>query len=578
AAGRRAWHRPDAARNPAALSRRSGRNDAFAWPSLVRVGCEAQRLRLRGNAVEGLTGGGDLHARLAETSRSDNMWRFSTADGATSRLGPLVNGEVLRHVGDDGEIAHRPDGLLPAPTGPDAAPANPPVVRPRFSQSSLNGFFLVEVLLHAMSEINSAEPSSPFGKESAGKTEIRRIERIIVTSPLAMAPEDRQLLVERVHNAIDLVWRTQRFDEASSIAHPEKPQVALSIGGDVGFQLIHLYDEVKRKFGGSFEAFAACVGRPGDNACERLRMASIEVGMRALGLTVMDYELGADGTIEVQLVSTDRAAHGVERIADALAEVVIAPAIERALAAAGMADPRQFLIRFGEGTLGAPDLGARQDVKHLARRLETKVLRPAALQLVRHYAGLPPRAGLGVSRTRLDALAMAGGGRLDPTAAEFDTLAASAGARGFSLAAVLVDSSRRQFERQLSIELWPGIDAACDAVAAMQCDLVVIGGDMSGLADILDRMTVNAPVAPGRVAVLTGRGTDGPAHAGVDAVLAAYLASRGLLHSGQFRLATRKVADQLVLDAAPGKTALQRDPHSPLTIEVSPGQRYERMS
>lgn len=592
----------------AQISRRSGRTDAFSWPSLLRIGAEAQRLALRGNAVDGLTGVADVHAGLANTARSEHLWRYSTTGVARSKAGPMVNGEIMRHVGEDGDVAQRNDLMITAQPGSDAsgwatsAPsANHPAVRPRFSQSALSGFFLVELLLHAMGEINSAEPTSPFGAQSASRTELHRIQRIIVTSPLAMAADERQLLVERVHNAIDIVWRAQRFDDGGTLPHPEKPQVALSIGADVGLQLIHLYDEVQRKFGGSFSDFVDCVRRrTGDiDAADRLRIASLEVGMRALGLTIMDYDVGQDGVIEAELVSTDRAAQGAERIVDALAASVVARAIERALGEAGMPDPRQFLIRIGELSEGDATPKSTKAVgiegNHLARRLETKIIKPAAAQIFKHYAMLPPRAGLGVSRTRLDALAASGGGALDPTAEEFDALARAHGARNFQLSAVLVESSRREFERHLAAELWPGIDAVCEAVRSLDCDLVVIGGDLADLDDLLDRLTANAPVAPGRIACLggctadtvrvsTAIGLPAARPTSFDAVLGAYMASRNLLHASGFRLATRKVADHLALDADPARTALPRGTAQPLTLEgtatISPlaTSRFERMS
>lgn len=578
----------------AVLSRRSGRTDAFVWSSLVRIGCEAQRLSLRANAVDGLTGYSELHARLTSTARSDNIWRYSTPDARIHKIGPMVAGEVLRHVSEDGEPLHRSDALLAAPAGTERTAA-PPAVRPRFSLSSLSAFFFAELLLHAIGQINAADPTSSLGSSTADDLKVRQIERVILTSPLAMPGDDRQLLLERVHNAIDIVWRA-RFSDGSTAAssYPDKPQVALSIGTDVGLQLVHLYDEVHGKIAGSFNDFVDCV-RNGTSAGDRrtpLRIASLEVGMRTLGLTIIDYAVGTDGTIEADVVSTDRAAQGADRIVDALADHIVLPAIERSLAESGIADPRRFLLAFSDGSAqarpSANPHGAGQPNRldpNFARKLETKILRPAALRLFQYYGALPQRAGLGLARTRLETLAIAGGGRMDPLADEFDALAEAAGARGFSLGAVLVESSRRQFERYLDSELWNGIDAVCEAIGLLECELVVIGGDLAGLPDLQNRVIMAAPVPPGRITVLDGSNssdssvwfTNSRSPAFV-AVLGAYVASRDFMKSGDFRVATRKVADHLAVDGVPTRTALPAETGARVRIALPAAPNTEQRS
>ena len=193
----------------AALSRRSGRTDAFQWTSLVRVGAEAKRLALRTNATDGITGLSDIAGQLDKTQASDTIWRFSTPDQHAAKTGPMVTGDALRHLSESGDVLARGETL--ALRG-NAEPAQIPAVRPRFSQSSLAGLFVVEILLHAISEINAAA-GSPFAKTSSERSGVRQIERVIITSPLAMPANERQLLIERVHSAIDLLWRTQQWDQ-----------------------------------------------------------------------------------------------------------------------------------------------------------------------------------------------------------------------------------------------------------------------------------------------------------------------------------------------------------------------------
>ena len=246
----------------AALSRRSGRADAFQWTSLLRVGQEAQRLALRANATEGITGLSDLASQLANTKASETIWRFSTFEnGAAARTAPMVTGETLRHLTEAGDVNPGADRLQIRDDSESAAPQAVPAVRPRFSQSSLVGLYIVELLLHAIGDVNAAGRGSPFGATSGGRADIRQIERVIVMSPLAMPAHERQTLIERAQGAMDLLWRTQGWDQPGLFAHPVKPQLSLGIGPDVGLQLVYLFNEVNGRLAGGFSGLVDCVRR-----------------------------------------------------------------------------------------------------------------------------------------------------------------------------------------------------------------------------------------------------------------------------------------------------------------------------
>ena len=538
----------------AKLSRRSGRTDAFAWTSLVRIGAEARRLALRINATEGITGLSDIASGLDQTSPSDVLWRFSTPDAGVTRTSPMVTGETLRHVSEIGDVTARPEGLIAGP-GSDVAPM--PAMRPRFSQSSLVGFFIVELLLHAISEINSATPASPFSQNASERNDIRHIERIIVTSPVAMSAHDRQNLIERVHTAIDLVWRTQAWDQPGPMAHPLKPQLAIGIGADVGLQLVYLFTEVRNKFGGSFSELVDCVrrrtGEP--SARDNLRISSMELSGRAAGLTIIDYDVSHDGSVQAELVFADRTGSGGERMVDAIIESHILPAIEAQLGACGLSLNRQFLLDY----LATDPHG---------KRLFTKVLRPAAAALFDTYTNMPRRGAQGLRHFRLDHLVAMGDGRLEPNAGQFELAAQAAGARGFALAAVGLDIGRRQIQRLVEIELWPMVNAMTDAIANSESDIVLLGGDLAQLPDLLDHVLSRAPVPAARIVVrgrdtpsqaaATGRGTTtpsalrNPTHD--SAVLGAYMASRNMLQSDGFALVTSEISQALSQDSRPAPT------------------------
>ena len=527
----------------AALSRRSGRADAFQWTSLVRIGTEAKRLALRTNATDGITGHSDIAGHLDKTEASDTVWRFSTLDQYATKTGPMVTGDALRHLSETGDMMTRGEVLQ---LRGNTEPAQVPAVRPRFSQSSLAGFFVVEVLLHAIGEINAAA-GSPFAKSSSERNDVRHIERVIITSPLAMPANERQLLIERVHSAIDLLWRTQQWDQPGQFAQPAKPQLSLGIGPDVGLQLVYLFNEVKSKFGGAFSDLVDCVrrrtGEP--DARDNLRISSIELGRCAAGLTIIDYEVAHDGTVQAALVLSDRTPVGGERVVDAILEKHILVAIERSLAASGLTGARGFLL----GLLaGGDDPDAANP---LGKRLFTKVLKPAAIGVFETYADMPRRGAEGLRRFRIDGLVAAGGGRLDPIATQFDAAAHAAGASSFRLGAVSFDIGRRQVQRIVATELWPTVNAMAGAIHDTECDILLMAGDLADLPDLLDHVLSLAPVPAGRIVVLGNAGasrqTGSEARSETQdrAVLGAYMASRNLLEAAGFSLVTRDLAQTL---------------------------------
>ena len=521
----------------AALSRRSGRTDAFQWTSLVRVGREANRLSLRNNATDGITGLCDLASQLSNTEASGTVWRFSTPEnGAAPRTAPMVTGETLKHLTETGDVMGS-EGLQ---IRHGDEPAFAPSVRPRFSPSSLVGLYVVELLLHAIGSINAAGSGSPFAATGDDRNEIRQIERVIVMTALAMPAHERQGLIERVNGAIDLLWRTQAWDQPGVFGHPVMPQLSLGLGPDAGLQLVYLFNEVKTRLGG-FSEFVDCVrrrtGEP--DARDNIRVSSIEFGRRATGLTVIDYDVAHDGTVQAALVHTNRTPVGGERVSDAIIEYYILPAIERGLLDAGVTDSRHFLM-----DLLAPSDNDSQGL--LGKRLFAKVLKPAASRVFELYGAMPRRGAEGLRRFKMGELVSAGGGRLDPVASQFNAAALAAGGRGFDLASVAFEIGRRQVQLLVKTELWPAISAMATTIQVSEADILIIAGELAQLPDLLDHMLSLSPVPAGRIVVLGPapygtRAADALQQCGTQhcAVLGAYLASRNLMETEGFSLVTR---------------------------------------
>ncbi|HTR87529.1 MAG TPA: virulence factor SrfB, partial [Reyranella sp.] len=187
------------------LSRRSGRARAFFWPSPVRVGPEASRIRDRQDGTEGYSGLSSPKRYLWDLRPVQQEWRFPKdqyigEDDPTlgKRLRNLLNssGENLSQLRRNAGLFKRVyDGGLPRDASQAARTMN-------FSRSSMYALMVAEVIWQAMTMINN-----PVGRLDRPLAELpRRLSRIILTLPSA-TPVREQLLVKlRSEGAIQLLW------------------------------------------------------------------------------------------------------------------------------------------------------------------------------------------------------------------------------------------------------------------------------------------------------------------------------------------------------------------------------------
>jgi hypothetical protein len=527
----------------AAASRRSGRADAFQWPSLVRVGVEAERLALRTSATPGITGRHSLFAGLNEIVISDDVWRFSRADSVGVDQGPIVAGEALSHLTEDGTVIGRFDQ-----TG---AQTGVPAIRPRFSESSLLGLFVGELLMHAMVQINRAHINPPDTAGAAAP--VRQLQRILVTVAAAVPEDDRRLLQTRIDGAIDLLWKAMRWDDPSAVASPPKPQVSLGIGADVSAQLLYVFDEIKTRFGGDATEYLQILRRD-TSVCppSTFRVARLDFESASTGLTVVDYEVGGDGAVRPSISCAERCAVGRDYVLAAFANNEVWPAIAAALEAAGLADARAFITSLMSEAPGQKAVVPGVLPAHFARRFDGKIIRPAAESCVTACETVPARAADTLRIFTLKTLVERGGGNLKGLAEHFNAAAAAAGAVNFRLEAIRIRIRQRDAARLIRHALEPMMAPFCELVAGQACDLVLLEGRLAQLPDLVDdlRRRLALPAhciidvarhVPGNYKPLAGAAAGLGAEqnmARVMGAVGAYLASQQALRIGGFKLVT----------------------------------------
>jgi hypothetical protein len=370
------------------IAARSGRHDAFVWPTLNRIGPEASRFAAQRRGTEGSTGLSSPKRYLWDEDSYAPGWRFNRAfsrdevePSATARpFGDLINdkGEALYTLPHEDQI---------------------PVFEPRYARSALMTMMLSEVLAQALCQINSVGQRLRMHHS----TRPRRLRAIILTVPPSMPLPERQIFSDRARQAVALIWKALGWhpedagdeDMEAELAWPPFPTMTTSWDEATCAQVVYLFSEVQTRFGGRPEEFFRTLARwrPGqsEKPGRRLRIASVDIGGGTTDLVVTDYALDDGAGNNVYIQPTQLFRDGVRSAGDdLLLEVVqklIVPELSRGL---------EPLLGRGTAPLLSRLIGAeRVDVqaRMLRQQFTLQVLLPLGLAILRAYEEFDPIAG-----------------------------------------------------------------------------------------------------------------------------------------------------------------------------------------
>lgn len=158
----------------------SGREDAFVWPSIVRVGDEARKLAMQRLGTEGNSGISSPRRYLWDETPVVQDWRFSQMNSKTQREPLATAFPLMNLMNDDGE----PLFTLPQDE-------RLPVFSPQYSRSTLMTHMLCELLAQALGQINSVATRLRLGFPASP----RQLRTLILTLPSAMPKQEREFSV-----------------------------------------------------------------------------------------------------------------------------------------------------------------------------------------------------------------------------------------------------------------------------------------------------------------------------------------------------------------------------------------------
>lgn len=331
----------------------SGREDAFVWPSMVRVGDEARKLAMQRLGTEGNSGISSPRRYLWDETPTVQDWRFSQMNSRTQREPVAAAFPLAYLMNDDGQ----PLFTLP----PDE---RMPVFSPQYSRSTLMTHMLCEILAQALGQINSVATRQRLGFPSSP----RQLRTLILTLPSAMPKQEREIFRRRMFEAIALVWKALGWhpqDEDFATAKQQDksvvpvPNIHMEWDEASCGQLVWLYNEAMSHFGGQTEAFFAALSRPdrepeaGAKPGRSLRVAAVDLGGGTTDMAITHYRLD-DGTGSNVKITPELLFREGFKVAgdDILLDIIqrcVLPALQTHLQKAGIADaPALMATLFGD--------------------------------------------------------------------------------------------------------------------------------------------------------------------------------------------------------------------------------------
>ena len=273
----------------------SGREDAFVWPSIVRVGDEARKLAMQRLGTEGNSGISSPRRYLWDETPVLQDWRFSQMNSKSQREPLATAFPLMNLMNDDGQPLY----TLPLDE-------RLPVFSPQYSRSTLMTHMLCELLAQALGQINSVATRLRLGFPASP----RQLRTIILTLPSAMPKQEREIFRRRMFEAIALVWKAMGWhpqdDDFSNSKQRDKsvvpvPQIQMEWDEASCGQLVWLYNEAISHYAGQTETFFASlarpdrIGTPDEMPGRALRVASIDIGGGTTDMAIVHYQLD-DGT------------------------------------------------------------------------------------------------------------------------------------------------------------------------------------------------------------------------------------------------------------------------------------------
>jgi len=478
------------------LSIRSGRADAFSWPTVARVGPEAVRLASQRSGAEGHSGLSSPKRYLWDEDPQVDSWRFNSAVTKPGQSDFATGVAFTTLVNDHGEALHRIDKHVLAQYPDKGFPA----IRALYSRRNLTAFALAEIFVQAISMMNS--PMHRL-RRPANANLPRRLRRIIMTMPTAMPLAERHILTQQAETARDLAYlsvglaelvhaedgtaRIRYTTEGRTRADHEDagPQVILKWDEATATQAVYLYTQVALNYSGDGRSFFNDVRHPANRndpaARDRLRLATIDLGGGTTDLVVTSVAVEGSGA-NVTLIPHQEFREGFNLAGDdalykVVREFVIEP-LRAKLRASGLGERADHaLVRLVGGDYGEATAGRIM----LRQQFASQIAAPIALGMLQEYESFEPLRPTAATSRRFAEFFGAGAQPSPKLLAAINAELAKEGARDFQLEDMSFEVDGREIDRAVRSVFLEMLQALGEAVHRYRCDVLILSGRTSRL-------------------------------------------------------------------------------------------------
>ena len=492
---------------------RSGRRNAFLWPSFVRIGPEALRLVQGEEGTETVSGLSSPKRYLWDSAAVQQDWRFHDHHDPNNL--PKAVRSAMRHLNEAGDVMKQVRYEEEQRLRKRGETPSTPAIRPRFSRSSLFGFMMGEIIAHALIQIN--DPASRARRPQSDLP--RRLNRIILSLPTATPIKEQAIIRSRTLGALGLIWQQLGLDNVQK-PYSAKPDVMVDWDEASCTQLVYLYSELTQKFDGRIDNFLTLKGqsRRGPSGAEEpsLRLASIDVGGGTTDLMITTYRSEANRVLHPEQTFREGFRVAGDDLVHRVVSAIIIPRIQESIEAAGGVYVAEKLRELFGGDIGGQD----QQAVQRRRQFSLRVLVPLAEATLAHCETseefdrfeLPVARILGLPEpTDPDAAAetAAPNASPDPQAREeaaaqvsreilsyVEDAAAALGATDWRLADLVLNTSREDVDA-ISREVFQRVlGNMCEVIDHLGVDVVLLTGRPSRLPairSIVEEMLVVPP-------------------------------------------------------------------------------------
>jgi len=470
---------------------------SFSWPSVVRVGQEANRLAIQSRRGEGQTSMSSPKRYLWDLRARAQEWRYCPeTDNAEEP--PVNSGDFVGFINNEGTPidAFRDSRFssLDFLKGQNSYP----VTEPKFSRSSIMMFLLSEIIAHTLVQINS-----PAERGNRQQSEIpRRLRRIILTVPPAMSVSEREIFKRWANWALDVLWEALEWNEfADQVTdYRHKPVIKINLDEASTTQLVFVYNEIQERFSGDAAEYFKIFGkvRPNRASDYSLRVASIDIGGGTTDMIITTYLNQSEGATST-IVPKQEFREGFNVAGDDLLKAVIEnhviPSLENTLAQAGLRQAKDVLKR----KLGKDVPGTTETEKNLRAQFAQQVLAPFGLKILGLSEKISlPDAQNTVMKISWDEIFSESNKPRQAVIEMIDELV-DAKEEIFSIKNWVCEVDMSSVIVTISSTIGPYLNDLSEVIRLWDCDYLVLSGRPSCLPAVQAAIYKNPPVQPSRV-------------------------------------------------------------------------------